>query len=112
MNGRVVAERMSSSLGRPIIIENISGADGSIGTGRAARARPDGYTIIVGQTSTFVLNGGVYSLQYDLLNDFAPVSPLAASPDFLFARKTLPANSLSELIAWVKANPASGQFRL
>jgi tripartite-type tricarboxylate transporter receptor subunit TctC len=107
INGRVVAERMSSWLGRPIIIENISGADGSIGTGRAARARPDGYTIIVGQTSTFVLNGAVYSLQYDLLNDFAPVSPLAATPVFLFARKTLPANSLSELIAWVKANPAS-----
>ena len=99
VNGRVMAERMSGLLGRPIIIENISGADGSIGTGRAARARPDGYTIIVGQTSTFVLNGAVYSLQYDLLNDFAPVSPLAASPDFLFARKTLPANSLSELIA-------------
>jgi tripartite-type tricarboxylate transporter receptor subunit TctC len=106
LNGRVVAERMSSSLGRPIIIENISGADGSIGTGRAARARPDGFTIIVGQTSTFVLNGAVYSLQYDLLNDFAPVSPLAATPVFLFARKTLLANSLSELIAWVKANPA------
>ena len=112
MNGRVVAERMSSSLGRPIIIENISGADGSIGTGRAARARPDGYTIIVGQTSTFVLNGAVYSLQYDLLNDFAPVSPLAASPDFLFARKTLPANDLRELIAWVKANPASAAIQV
>jgi tripartite-type tricarboxylate transporter receptor subunit TctC len=55
---------MSTWLGRPIIIENISGADGSIGTGRAARARPDGYTIIVGQTSTFVLSphGGLYAM--------------------------------------------------
>jgi tripartite-type tricarboxylate transporter receptor subunit TctC len=76
VNGRVVADRMSGSLGRPIIIENISGADGSIGTGRAARARPDGYTIVDGQTSTLVLNGAMYSLQYDVLNDFAPISPL------------------------------------
>ena len=81
VNGRVVADRMSGSLGRPIIIENISGADGSIGTGRAARARPDGYTIVVGQTSTLVLNGAMYSLQYDVLNDFAPISPLVTSPN-------------------------------
>jgi tripartite-type tricarboxylate transporter receptor subunit TctC len=105
VNGRVVAERMSGSLGRPIIIENISGADGSIGTGRAARARPDGYTIIVGQTSTLVLNGAMYSLQYDVLNDFAPISPLAAAPLVLFARKTMPANDLKELVVWLKANP-------
>jgi tripartite-type tricarboxylate transporter receptor subunit TctC len=105
VNGRVVAERMSGLLGRPIIIENISGADGSIGTGRAARARPDGYTIIVGQTSTLVLNGAMYSLQYDVLNDFAPISPLAALPFVLFARKTIPANDLRELIVWLKANP-------
>jgi tripartite-type tricarboxylate transporter receptor subunit TctC len=105
VNGRVVAERMSGSLGRPIIIENISGADGSIGTGRAARARPDGYTIVDGQTSTLVLNGAMYSLQYDVLNDFAPISPLAAAPLVLFARKAMPANDLRELIVWLKANP-------
>jgi tripartite-type tricarboxylate transporter receptor subunit TctC len=102
---RVMAERMSGSLGRPIIIENISGADGSIGTGRAARARPDGYTIIVGQTSTLVLNGAMYSLQYDVLNDFAPISPLAAVPLVLFARKSMAASDLAELNVWLKANP-------
>jgi tripartite-type tricarboxylate transporter receptor subunit TctC len=72
--GRIVAKRMEASLGQPIIIENISGANGAIGTGRAVRARPDGYTIIVGQMSTLVLNGALYSLQYDVLKDFVPVS--------------------------------------
>jgi tripartite-type tricarboxylate transporter receptor subunit TctC len=105
VNGRVVADRMSGSLGRPIIVENISGADGSIGIGRAARARPDGYTIVVGQTSTLVLNGAMYSLQYDVLNDFAPISPLTAAPLVLFARKAMPANNLRELIVWLKADP-------
>jgi tripartite-type tricarboxylate transporter receptor subunit TctC len=74
--GRVVAERMGKSLGQPIIIENVSGADGSIGTGRAARARPDGYTIELGANGSHTLNGAFYSLQYDVLNDFAPISPL------------------------------------
>jgi len=71
--GRVVAERMKGSLGRPIIIENVSGADGSVGVGRAARARPDGYTISIGTLGTHVLNGAFYSLQYDLLNAFTPI---------------------------------------
>jgi tripartite-type tricarboxylate transporter receptor subunit TctC len=102
---RVLAEPMRSSLGQPIIIENISGADGSIGTGRVARARPDGYTIELGGASTHMLNGAVYSLPYDVVNDFAPISPLVTLPDFLFARKTMPAKDLNELIAWLKANP-------
>jgi tripartite-type tricarboxylate transporter receptor subunit TctC len=102
---RVLAEQMRSSLGQPIIIENVSGADGSIGTGRVARARPDGYTIELGGTSTHVLNGAVYSLPYDAVNDFAPISPLITLPDFLFARKTMPAKDLNELIAWLNANP-------
>jgi tripartite-type tricarboxylate transporter receptor subunit TctC len=103
--GRIVAERMRKSLGQPVIIENVSGADGSIGTGRAARARPDGYTIDIGSISTHVLNGAFYSLPYDVLNDFAPISPLANTPYILFARKTMPAKGLNELIAWLRANP-------
>jgi tripartite-type tricarboxylate transporter receptor subunit TctC len=71
---RVLAERMRGSLGQPIIIENAGGADGRIGAGRAARARPDGYTIDVGLLSNHVLNGALYSLPYDVLNDFAPIS--------------------------------------
>jgi len=102
---RVLAEQMRSSLGQPIIIENVSGADGSIGTGRVARARPDGYTIELGVTSTHMMNGAVYSLPYDVVNDFAPISPLATVPGVLFARKTMPASDLNELIAWLKANP-------
>jgi tripartite-type tricarboxylate transporter receptor subunit TctC len=102
---RVLAERMRRSLGHPIIIENVSGAGGSIGTGRAARAKPDGYTIDLGILSTHVLNGTLYSLPYDVLNDFAPISPLVTTPFLLFARKTMPAKDLSELIDWLKANP-------
>jgi tripartite-type tricarboxylate transporter receptor subunit TctC len=103
--GRVIAERMRGALGQPIIIENVGGADGSIGTGRAARARPDGYTIDLGFLGTHVLNGAFYSLQYDVLNDFAPISPLITTSLVLFAKKTMPANDLHELIAWLKANP-------
>ena len=102
---RVVAERMRTSLGGTIIIENVSGADGSIGTGRLARSSPDGYTIDFGAASTHVLNGAFYSLQYDLLNDFAPIVTLGSTPYVLFARKTMLANDLNELIAWLKANP-------
>ena len=102
---RVLAERMRRSLGQPIIIENVGGAGGSIGTGRAARARPDGYTIDLGVLSTHVLNGAFYSLPYDVLNDFEPISPLCTTAVILYARKTMPANDLRELIDWLKANP-------
>jgi tripartite-type tricarboxylate transporter receptor subunit TctC len=103
--GRVLAERMRGSLGQSVIIENVGGADGSIGTGRAARARPDGYTIDLGQMDNHVLNGAFYSLGYDVLNDFAPIAPLVTLPYVLFARKTIPAKDLQEFIAWLKANP-------
>jgi tripartite-type tricarboxylate transporter receptor subunit TctC len=105
VGGRVIAERMRVSLGQPIIIENVAGAEGSIGTGRAARARPDGYTLIRGFIGTHVLNGALYSLRYDVLNDFAPISPLVSSPLFLLARKSIPAKDVKELIAWLKSNP-------
>jgi tripartite-type tricarboxylate transporter receptor subunit TctC len=103
--GRVLAERMRGSLGEPIIIENVGGADGSIGVGRAARARPDGYTINLGFLASHVLNGAFHSLQYDVLNDFEPISLLVTFPLVLFARKTMPAVDLNHLIAWLKANP-------
>src|SRR5262249_37002666 len=75
------------------------------GAGSAARARPDGYTICLGVDATFVLNGAFYSLPYDVLNDFVPISPLATGPTVLVARKTMPAADLSELIAWLKVHP-------
>jgi tripartite-type tricarboxylate transporter receptor subunit TctC len=103
--GRLLAERMRKSLGQPIIIENVGGAGGSIGIGRAAHARPDGYTIVLGGLATQVLNGAFYSLQYDVVNDFAPISLLLTTAYVLFARKTTPARDLIELIDWLKANP-------
>jgi tripartite-type tricarboxylate transporter receptor subunit TctC len=103
--GRILAERMRRSLGQPIIIENVGGADGSIGTGRTARAQPDGYTIGLGAMATHVLNGAFYSLQYNVLNDFAPVTLLVTFPFLLFARRSMPPKDLRELITWLKANP-------
>jgi tripartite-type tricarboxylate transporter receptor subunit TctC len=93
---RVIAERIRGVLGQPITIENVSGAGGSIGTGQAARARPDGYTIDLGILSTHVLNGAFYSLPYDVLNDFAPISLLGRAPVILYAKKTMPAKDLRE----------------
>ena len=103
--GRVMAERMRDLLGQPVVVENVTGAAGSIGTGRAARAAPDGYTLSLGDVSTHVVNGAVRSLQYDVLNDFEPVCLLAISPLLIVGRKTMPATNLQELIAWLKANP-------
>ena len=102
---RVLAERMRNLLGQPVIIENISGADGSIGSSRVARSRPDGYTIELGNSSTHMLNGALYSLPYDVFKDFAPISPLATNPLGLFARKMMPAKDLNALIEWLKGNP-------
>src|SRR5262249_24434903 len=104
-SARIVAERVRGSLKQPIIVESIPGADGILGAGRAARARPDGYTIIVGSNSTHVLNAALYSLSYDVLNDFAPISPVAMSAYVLLAKGTIQAKDLHELIDWLKANP-------
>src|SRR5262245_9882637 len=102
---RIVGERMRTALGQPVIIDNVSGAAGRIGTGQIARAAPDGYTVGHGSIGTHVVNGGVYSLNYDVLKDFEPVSLLADTPQMIVARKTMPANDLREFIAWLKANP-------
>jgi tripartite-type tricarboxylate transporter receptor subunit TctC len=102
---RILIEPLAAKLGQTIIIENITGAAGTIGTGRAVRAAPDGYTLILGNLSTHVVNGAVYPLSYDLVKDFEPVALVASNPQLIVARKTLPANTLAELIAWLKANP-------
>jgi tripartite-type tricarboxylate transporter receptor subunit TctC len=102
---RVLAEQMRKTLGQPVIIENVSGADGTLGTGRVARAVPDGYTIDLGTASTNGLNGAFYSLRYSVLNDFAPITPLATIAYVMYGRKTLPVTSLHELIDWLTNNP-------
>ena len=105
--GRIVAEGMRASLGQPIIIENVGGAQGSIGVGRVARAVADGYTLSIGDWSTHVVNGAIYALQYDTLKDFEPIALLVSNPYLVVARKTMPANDLKGLIAWLKANPGN-----
>lgn len=102
---RIVAERMRTSLGQPVIIDNVAGAAGRIGTTRVARAAPDGYTLGLGTFSTHVVSGAASALNYDLRNDFEPVSLLGQTPQMIVARKSMPANDLKELIAWLKANP-------
>jgi tripartite-type tricarboxylate transporter receptor subunit TctC len=101
---RMMAERMQISLGEPVVIENVTGASGSIGAARVARAAPDGYTLSLGDWSTHVANGAIYTLSYDLLNDFRPVALLSSNPMLILARKGVPAKTLNELIAWLKAN--------
>jgi tripartite-type tricarboxylate transporter receptor subunit TctC len=103
--GRIMAEHMRTALGQPVIIENVPGATGSIGVGRVARARPDGYTFVLGNWNTHVVNGAVYALPYDVLSDFEPVALLLTFYPLLVAKKALPANNLKELVDWLKANP-------
>jgi tripartite-type tricarboxylate transporter receptor subunit TctC len=103
--GRVMAERMKGSLGQPVIVEDVTGAGGTIAVGRVARAAPDGYTLSIGQNGSHVVTGATYALPYDLLIDFEPVALLSTGPFLLVTRKTMPANDLKGLIAWLKANP-------
>jgi len=102
---RIVAEGMRTSLGQPIVIEDVTGASGTIGVGRAVRAAPDGYTLSMGMWATHVLNGAVFTLPYNLLDDLAPIALLTSNPQLIVAGKAVPANDLTELIAWLKANP-------
>jgi tripartite-type tricarboxylate transporter receptor subunit TctC len=99
---RVIAERMKTALGQTVIIENVTGAGGSIGTGRVARAAPDGYTLALGHVQTHVINAVTQNLQYDVVKDFEPVSLIADTPQWLIARKTLPAEDVKEFVAWLK----------
>jgi tripartite-type tricarboxylate transporter receptor subunit TctC len=103
--GRLFADRMRTALGQPIIIENVSGAGGSLGAGRAARAAPDGYTLSLGNISSHVLNGAIYTLPFDVQKDFQPVILLASNPQLIISKNAVPATDLRALIAWLKTNP-------
>ena len=104
--GRIMAEGLRASLGQQVIVENVGGASGSLGTGRVARAAPDGYTLGLGLWPTHVVNGAVFALPYDVVTDFAPVGLIVTNPLLIVARKSLPADDLRGLITWLKANPA------
>src|SRR5262245_61270684 len=92
--GRILAERMRASLGKPLAIENVAGAGGSIGIGRVARAPSDGYTIALGIWSTHVVNAAIYTLPYDVVKDFEPIALLANTPQLFVAKKAVPTNDL------------------
>jgi tripartite-type tricarboxylate transporter receptor subunit TctC len=102
---RILADHMRTQIGQTIVVENVGGAAGSIGVGRVARSVPDGYTIVAGNWPTHVLNGAIYSLNYDVLKDFEPISLVATESIVIVGRKDLPAASLTDLIAWLRANP-------
>jgi tripartite-type tricarboxylate transporter receptor subunit TctC len=104
---RILSENLPGSLGQPVIVENVAGANGSIGAGRVARAAPDGYTLIVGNWNNFVANGAVYALKFDLKSDFTPIALLSETPVLITARGSLSANDLRQFIAWLKANPGT-----
>jgi tripartite-type tricarboxylate transporter receptor subunit TctC len=101
---RMMAEPMRAALGQPVIVENVVGAAGSIGVGRVARAAPDGYTLSTGNWSTHVVNGAIYALPYDLLNDLEPVALLATNPQLIVTKNSVPARDLKQLIGWLKQN--------
>jgi tripartite-type tricarboxylate transporter receptor subunit TctC len=102
---RILAERMKTSLGETILIENVTGAGGSIGVGRAVRSAPDGYTISFGHLGTHVANGATYKLGYDLVGDLEPVALLPSNPMIIVSKNAVPAKSLKELLEWLKSRP-------
>jgi tripartite-type tricarboxylate transporter receptor subunit TctC len=102
---RILAERMKTTLGEALLVENVTGAGGSIGVGRAVRSPPDGYTISFGHLGTHVANGAIYKLGYDLVTDLEPVVLLPSNPMLIVSKNAVPAKSLQELQAWLKARP-------
>ena len=103
---RILADRMKTTLGETVLVENVTGAGGSIGVGRALRSPADGYTISFGHLGTHVANGAIYKLGYDLLADLEPVVLLPSNPMVFVSKNAVPAKSLKELIDWLKARPA------
>jgi tripartite-type tricarboxylate transporter receptor subunit TctC len=100
---RILAEKMQAALGQSVIVENISGAGGSIGVGRVAHSPPDGYTVSIGHTQTAVFNPAIMKLNYDPVKDLAPVSLIADTPIWIVSGKAVPADDVKGLIAWLKA---------
>ena len=105
---RLLADRMRVTLGQPVVVENTSGAGGTIAVTRVARAPGDGYTVGIGHWGSHVINGAVYSLPVDVLTDLVPIALISDGPQLLTAAKNVPAKNLVELIAWLKANPGKG----
>jgi tripartite-type tricarboxylate transporter receptor subunit TctC len=101
---RIITDKMKAPLGQPIVVEDAGGAGGSIGVGRVAHAAPDGYTLSIGNNGSNLLTGALYSLNFDVIKDFAPVALMTSNPQIVVSRKTIPAANLKELLAWLKDN--------
>ncbi|HXN68894.1 MAG TPA: tripartite tricarboxylate transporter substrate binding protein BugD [Bradyrhizobium sp.] len=102
---RILAEHMRTTLGQNLVIENVTGAGGSLGVGRVVRAAPDGYTVSIGHLGTHVANGAIYKLGYDLVTDLEPVVLLPSNPMIIVSKNAVPAKSLKDLLAWLKSRP-------
>ena len=102
--GRLMADHMGRTLGQNVVVEDVTGAGGSVGVGRAVRAAPDGYTLSLGSWATHVVNGAIYALPYDLLKDFAPIALLPANPMMIVSNKNVPAKDLTGLVDWIKVS--------
>ena len=101
---RIMSERMRKTLGQPILVDNTTGAGGSIGVGKVVRAAPDGYLVSIGHWGTHVVNGVYYTLPYNLLTDLEPVAMIATNPQVIISKNAIPARNLKELLAWISAN--------
>src|SRR3954470_24759806 len=102
---RILAEHMKNTLGEAVLVENVTGAAGSIGVGRAAKSPADGYTISFGHLGTHVANGAIYKLGYDLVGELDPVVLLPSNPMIIVSKNAVPAKTLKELLDWLKAKP-------
>src|SRR5918996_448314 len=102
---RILAERMKVTLGEQVLVENVTGAAGTVGVGRAVRSPPDGYTISFGHLGTHVANGAIYKLGYDLITDLEPVVLLPSNPMIIVSKNAVPAKNLEELLAWLRSRP-------
>jgi tripartite-type tricarboxylate transporter receptor subunit TctC len=102
---RILGERMKLSLGETVLVENTTGAGGSIGVGRVVHSANDGYTIGFGHLGTHVANGAIYKLNYDLVADLEPIVLLPSNPMVVVSKNTVPAKTLRELIDWLKSRP-------
>lgn len=101
---RVLSEVMGQTLSQSVVVENVGGAGGAIAVGRVAHAAPDGYTIGVGSGDQLVINAAIYPLEYDVVKDFEPIALMFDGPLLIIGKKTVPANDLMQLVAWLKAN--------
>jgi tripartite-type tricarboxylate transporter receptor subunit TctC len=100
---RIMAERMSRALGQTVVVENVTGAGGTIAGNKIAHAAPDGYSVAIGHVGTHVIAGAVQKTSYDVFNDFEPVAMIAANPQIIVTNPGNPAKDLKELIAWTKS---------